>query len=230
MPSQWRHYGRDSVSNHQLHDCLLNRLFRRRSKKTSKLRVTGLCAANSTGDRWIPRTNGQLHGKCFHLITSSCWTECIIKCVHLTRILQCTVPITGQYSVSLKSEQGTQNSRSHGKSHGKCKYGIGHSENYVKRDKFQHRQMSWYHFGLFRKISFPPHNIHSVFNGKSRPEGPSFQTGSFAVNVLNPVYTYNYIITYDYNKGYVGTYSGSHGKSYYMYLKCRPKSRNHHLV
>ena len=40
---QWRHTGRDSLSNHQPHDCLLNRLFRRRSKKTSKLRVTGLC-------------------------------------------------------------------------------------------------------------------------------------------------------------------------------------------
>ena len=44
---QRRHYGHDSVSNHQPHDCLLNRLFRRRSKKTSTLRVTGLCAANS---------------------------------------------------------------------------------------------------------------------------------------------------------------------------------------
>ena len=44
---QWRHNGRDGVSNHQSHDCLLNRLFRRRSKKTSKLRVTGLYAANS---------------------------------------------------------------------------------------------------------------------------------------------------------------------------------------
>ena len=43
----WRHNGRDSVSNHQPHDCLLNRLFRRGSKKTSKLRVTGLCAGNS---------------------------------------------------------------------------------------------------------------------------------------------------------------------------------------
>ena len=32
---------------HQPHDCLLNRLFRRRSKKISKLRVTGLCAGNS---------------------------------------------------------------------------------------------------------------------------------------------------------------------------------------
>ena len=42
-----RHYGRDGVGNHQPHDCLLNRSFRRRSKKTSKLRVTGLCAGNS---------------------------------------------------------------------------------------------------------------------------------------------------------------------------------------
>ena len=43
----WRRNGRDSVSNHQPRDCLLDRLFRRRSKKTSKLRVTGLCAWNS---------------------------------------------------------------------------------------------------------------------------------------------------------------------------------------
>ena len=52
QPLQWRHNGRDSVSNHRCLDCLLNRLFKRRSKKTSKLRVTGLCEVNSsvTGD------------------------------------------------------------------------------------------------------------------------------------------------------------------------------------
>ena len=44
---QWRHNGRDGVSNHQSHDCLLSRLFKRRSKKTSKLCVTGLCVGNS---------------------------------------------------------------------------------------------------------------------------------------------------------------------------------------
>ena len=44
---QWRHNGRDGVSNHQPSDCLLNRLFRRRPKKTSKLRVTGPCEGNS---------------------------------------------------------------------------------------------------------------------------------------------------------------------------------------
>ena len=54
MTLQWRHNGHDSVSNHQPHDCLLNRLFRRRSKKTSKLRVTGLCAGNSPGTGEFP--------------------------------------------------------------------------------------------------------------------------------------------------------------------------------
>ena len=44
---QWRHNGHNGVSNHRRIDCLLNRLFRRRSKKTSKLRVTGLCEGNS---------------------------------------------------------------------------------------------------------------------------------------------------------------------------------------
>ena len=51
---QWRQNGRDSVSNHQPHDCLLNRLFRRRSKKTLKLHVTGLCAGNSPGTGEFP--------------------------------------------------------------------------------------------------------------------------------------------------------------------------------
>ena len=44
---QWRHKGRDGVSNDQPRDCLLSRSIRRRSKNTSKLRVTGLCAGNS---------------------------------------------------------------------------------------------------------------------------------------------------------------------------------------
>ena len=43
----WCHNGHDDVSNQQPHHCLLNRLFKRRSKKISKLRVTGLCAGNS---------------------------------------------------------------------------------------------------------------------------------------------------------------------------------------
>ena len=48
-PLHWRHNDHGGVSNHRPRDCLLNLLFRRRWKKTSKLRVTGLCAGNSPG-------------------------------------------------------------------------------------------------------------------------------------------------------------------------------------
>ena len=51
---QWRHSGRDGVLNHQPHQCLHNRLFGRRSKKTSKLRVTGLCVGKSPGTGEFP--------------------------------------------------------------------------------------------------------------------------------------------------------------------------------
>ena len=44
-----RHNGHHGVSNHQPHDCLLNLLFRRTSKKTTKLRVTGV-----RGIHWYP--------------------------------------------------------------------------------------------------------------------------------------------------------------------------------
>ena len=53
-PLQWHHNGLDSVSNHQPNNCLLSRLFGRRSKKTSKVRVTGLCAGNSPGTGEFP--------------------------------------------------------------------------------------------------------------------------------------------------------------------------------
>ena len=56
---QWRHNEHDGVSNHQPYDCLLNRLFIRRWKKTSKLRVTGLC------EGCIPRHKGPVTRKMF---------------------------------------------------------------------------------------------------------------------------------------------------------------------
>ena len=55
MPSlQWRHNKHNGVSNHQPRHCLFNRLFWRRSKETSKLRVTGHLCGEFTSDRWIP--------------------------------------------------------------------------------------------------------------------------------------------------------------------------------
>ena len=71
---QWRHNERDGVSSHQPHDCLLHRLFGRGSKKTSKLRITGLCAGNSPGP-----VNSQhkelVMQKMFYLMTSSWFSE-----------------------------------------------------------------------------------------------------------------------------------------------------------
>ena len=43
---QWRHNEYDNASNHRRPGCLPYRLFRRRSKKTSKFHFTGLCERN----------------------------------------------------------------------------------------------------------------------------------------------------------------------------------------
>ena len=51
---QWRHNEHDGISNHQHLECLFNRLFRHTTKKTSKLRVTGLCEGNSPGTGDFP--------------------------------------------------------------------------------------------------------------------------------------------------------------------------------
>ena len=71
----WRHNERGGVSNHQPYDCLLSCSFRRRTKKTSKLRVTGLCVRIHRGPVNSPHKRPVTRGKCFHLRTSSC-------CVH----------------------------------------------------------------------------------------------------------------------------------------------------
>ena len=44
---QWCYTERDGVSSYRPDDCLLNCLFRHMWKKTSKLRITGLCEGNS---------------------------------------------------------------------------------------------------------------------------------------------------------------------------------------
>ena len=55
---EWRHNRRDGVWNHQPPDCLLNRLFRHKSKKHQSPRHWPLWR-EFTGGRWIPRTKGQ---------------------------------------------------------------------------------------------------------------------------------------------------------------------------
>ena len=72
---RWPHNDHYSVSNHQPHGCLLNRLFRRRWKKASKLRVTGLCVGNSPGPGNFPH-KGPVTRKMFPfddvIVTEAC--------------------------------------------------------------------------------------------------------------------------------------------------------------
>ena len=89
--SEWKmsrlHYSdvkeRDGVSNHRRVDCLLNRFFRRRSKKTAKLRFTGPCGGNSPVTSEFPTqraNNAEIsiwwrhHGVSLFLCLGLCWT------------------------------------------------------------------------------------------------------------------------------------------------------------
>ena len=56
---QWRHNDHDGVSNHQPHDCLLNRLFKAQIKENIKALRHWPLWGEFPGGRRIPRTNGQ---------------------------------------------------------------------------------------------------------------------------------------------------------------------------
>ena len=66
---QWRHSEHDGVSNHRHLDFFLNRLFWCTAKRTSKLRVNGLCQGNPPATGGFPH-KAQSPEKCFHLMTS----------------------------------------------------------------------------------------------------------------------------------------------------------------
>ena len=96
-PLHWRHNGRNSVSNHQPHDCLLNRLFRRSSKKTSQLHVTGLCVGNSPGTGEFPAqmaSNAENVSIWWRAIPFFCrsaifpWWSCIYLCIKANTALE----------------------------------------------------------------------------------------------------------------------------------------------
>ena len=75
-----------SVSNHQPDGCLLNRLFRHRSKKKSKLHVADLCAGNSPGTGEFPAQmasnaeNVSIWWRHHDSELSSCGLYCTISC------------------------------------------------------------------------------------------------------------------------------------------------------
>ena len=90
---QWRHNKHVSVSNHHPHDCLLNRVFRRRSKKATKLRVTGLCAGNSpvTGEFPAQKASNTENVSIWwrHHVIPECKLKNCVRCQPDGRCKQC---------------------------------------------------------------------------------------------------------------------------------------------
>ena len=78
---QWHHNGCNGISNHQRLDCLLKSLFRHRSKKTSKLRITGLCEGNSLGTGEFPTQ------KASNAENVSIWWRHVSVCVSLCALI-----------------------------------------------------------------------------------------------------------------------------------------------
>ena len=82
MSLQWCHNEPDGISYHWLLSCFLSHLFQRRSKRTSKLCVTGLCEGNPPVTSGFPLTKDQWCENCFHLMTSS-WCRLSWACWYL---------------------------------------------------------------------------------------------------------------------------------------------------
>ena len=120
-PLQWRHNGHDGVSNHRRLDCLLNRLFRRRSKKTSKLRVSILLSFASVRGihRWPVNSlhKGPVTRKMFPFVDVLMSTPCkqVIAvprdCCSLIPVLMVFKKNDSYITVSLHERQGTANHR-----------------------------------------------------------------------------------------------------------------------
>ena len=87
---QWRHNERNGVWNHRCLHCLCNCCFRRRSKKISKLRLTGLCAGNSpvTGEFPTRKTSNAENGAIW-------WRHYVWTITHVTLVAVAakTIPV-----------------------------------------------------------------------------------------------------------------------------------------
>ena len=98
---QWPHDERDGVSNQQRLDCLLNRLFWRRAKKTSKLRVIDLCEGN------LP-TTGEFPGqKASNAENVSIWWrhhEGKVRGIMSCLLFKLKSPMIEAYGISLTSD------------------------------------------------------------------------------------------------------------------------------
>ena len=94
---EWRHNQRHGVSNHRRLGYLFKRLFRHKSKKTSKLRVT------DTGDRWNPPHKGPVTRKMFPF-DGVIWWRHVWPGLHVLRWILTLFSI---HSICQKKQAGT---------------------------------------------------------------------------------------------------------------------------
>ena len=101
-PLRWRHNERDSAIASQItsptivYSAVYSDADQRKHQSSASLAfVWGIHR-----DRWIPRTKGQLRGKCFHLMTSSCYGSPTVVCVI---VLICSVHVLW-YLVQCKTQ------------------------------------------------------------------------------------------------------------------------------
>ena len=85
---QWRHNEHDGLTNHQRLDGLLIHLSRRISKKTSTLRVTGLCKGNSPVTSEFPAQRASNTDFFFYLMTSPCVEQSVSVSNHRLLVQQ----------------------------------------------------------------------------------------------------------------------------------------------
>ena len=89
--SQWRHNECDGISNHQRLHCLLNYFFffGCRSKKTSKLHITGLCEGN------LPLTGEFPAQRASNAENASIWCRHHVKTrYHISMMAYCKTDVT----------------------------------------------------------------------------------------------------------------------------------------
>ena len=101
---QWHHNEHDAVSNRQPHDCLLNLLFRRKSKKTSKLHVTGLCEGNFPVPSEFPAQRASNAEK-FPFDDVIMWASGLLKSLATQLLIQKLVPASNHTGNSLFIQQ-----------------------------------------------------------------------------------------------------------------------------
>ena len=88
---QWHHNKLDGISNHWPPNCFLNCLFRCWSKKTLKLRVTGLCEGNSLVTSEFPaqRASNTENVSIWWRHHASCTCQCHIIYIYIYISLHC---------------------------------------------------------------------------------------------------------------------------------------------